>query len=205
MRWEFNDSREGGDDKMEITTRALWTLVHGMGFGALYLLACSGALVGLYQFTTSFQASESTLGRERFLRGYLIAMVVLAWAAVLSGAYVVYPWYRAVPPPGTVDLSMFPQRLLMTNAAAIGWHSVGMEWKEHVAWLAPISMTTVAFVFIRYGRGLRKHRQLRAAVLLFTLVSFMAAGVAGFFGAMIDKQAPVQGGSTIELSHGKAK
>ena len=29
---------------MEITTRALWTLIHGMGFGALYLLACSGAL-----------------------------------------------------------------------------------------------------------------------------------------------------------------
>jgi hypothetical protein len=27
---------------MEITTRALWTLIHGMGFGALYLLASSG-------------------------------------------------------------------------------------------------------------------------------------------------------------------
>jgi len=24
---------------MEITTRSLWTLIHGMGFGALYLLA----------------------------------------------------------------------------------------------------------------------------------------------------------------------
>ena len=33
--------------------RALWTLIHGMGFGALYLLACSGALMGLSQFTTS--------------------------------------------------------------------------------------------------------------------------------------------------------
>jgi hypothetical protein len=30
---------------MEITVRGLWTLIHGMGFGALYLLACSGALV----------------------------------------------------------------------------------------------------------------------------------------------------------------
>ena len=38
---------------MEITARALWTLIHGMGFGALYLLACSGALVELYRFTTS--------------------------------------------------------------------------------------------------------------------------------------------------------
>ncbi len=38
---------------MEITVRGLWTLIHGMGFGALYLLACSGALVELYRFTTS--------------------------------------------------------------------------------------------------------------------------------------------------------
>ena len=28
---------------MEITERSLWTMIHGMGFGALYLLACSGA------------------------------------------------------------------------------------------------------------------------------------------------------------------
>ena len=34
---------------MEITARGLWTLIHGMGFGALYLLACSGAIVELYR------------------------------------------------------------------------------------------------------------------------------------------------------------
>jgi hypothetical protein len=80
---------KGGSSKMEITARGLWTLIHGMGFGALYLLACSGALVELYRFTTS---SEFTVGQERFLRFYLITMVVLAWASVLIGAYVVYPW-----------------------------------------------------------------------------------------------------------------
>ena len=37
---------------MEITARSLWTMIHGMGFGALYLLACSGALVELRRFTT---------------------------------------------------------------------------------------------------------------------------------------------------------
>ncbi len=190
---------------MEITARALWTMIHGMGFGALYLLACSGALVGLYQFTTSFSPPEFTLGRERILRGYLIAMVVLAWAAVLSGAYVVYPWYRAAPPPGAPDLALFPQRLLMSRPFTVGWHSLGMEWKEHVAWLAPISITMVASVFIRYGRDLGKHRQLLAATLVFTVVSFVAAGLAGFLGAMIDKQAPVQGGTLIQLSAGEPK
>lgn len=34
---------------MEITTRSLWTLIHGMGFGALYLLGCSGVLVELWR------------------------------------------------------------------------------------------------------------------------------------------------------------
>jgi len=190
---------------MEITARGLWTLIHGMGFGALYLLACSGALAELYFFTTAPQASETAPNRERFLKVYLIAMVLLAWVAVLTGAYVVYPWYRAIPPAGSADLSMFPQRLLISSPTTIGWHSFGMEWKEHVAWFAPISITMVAFVVIRYGRGLRNHRQLRAAVLCFALVSFLAAGVAGLFGALIDKQAPVQGGHTIQPSAGGEK
>ena len=188
---------------MEITARALWTMIHGMGFGALYLLACSGALVELYRFTNSSPASSSTPTQERFLKVYLIAMVVLAWAAVLTGAYVIYPWYRAAAPPGTLDLSQFPQRLLMANPSTIGWHSLGMEWKEHVAWFAPISITMAAFVFIRYGRDLNNHKQLRAAVLGFAAVSFIAAGIAGFFGAMIDKYAPVQGGQTIQLTQGE--
>jgi hypothetical protein len=190
---------------MEITVRGLWTLIHGMGFGVLYLLACSGALVELYRFTTSSVPSEFTSGQERFLKFYLITMVVLAWIAVLTGAYVVYPWYRAAPPPGTGDLSMFPQRLLMSSPTTVGWHSLGMEWKEHIAWFAPISITMAAFVFIRYGRGLRDHRQLRAAVLCFVLASFVSAGVAGFFGAMINKNAPVQGGHTIQRSQGEEK
>jgi hypothetical protein len=190
---------------MEITVRGLWTLIHGMGFGALYLLACSGALVELYRFTTSSPPTEAASGQERFLKVYFLAMVVLAWAAVLTGAYVIYPWYRAAPPPGTTDLAMFPQRLLMASSTTIGWHSLGMEWKEHVAWFAPISITMVAFVFIRYGRDLKNHRQLRAAVLSFAVASFVAAGIAGFFGAMINKYAPVQGGHAIELSQGEEK
>ena len=190
---------------MEMSTHGLWTLIHGMGFGALYLLACSGALIDLYRITTGSSAPLATPAQERFLKIYLLAMVVLAWAAVLTGAYVVYPWYRAAPPPATANLALYPQRLLMSNPATSGWHSLGMEWKEHVAWLAPISITMAASVFLRYGRDLRNHRQLRSAVLCFTLVSFLAAGIAGLFGALINKQAPVQGGGTISLSVGDEK
>jgi len=189
---------------MEITARALWTMIHGMGFGALYLLACSGGLFELYRLTAA-SPSPSTPGQHRFLKIYLVTMAFLAWATVLTGAYVIYPWYRATPPPGTLDLSLFPQRLLMSNPATIGWHSLGMEWKEHVAWFAPISITVVAFIFLRYGRDLSNHKQLRSAVLAFAAASFLAAAIAGFFGAMLNKAAPVHGGPAIQVSSGESK
>jgi hypothetical protein len=188
---------------MEITTRALWTLIHGMGFGALYLFACSGALVELYRrYSPSAQATV-TSADERFLKIYLALMAVLAWLAVLTGTYIIYPWYRAAAPAGTVNLALFPQLLLKFSPATRDWHSIGMEWKEHVAWLVPISITMAAAVHARYGRNLRSLPELRATVLGFTLVSFLAAGVAGFFGAMLDKKAPVEGGPTITILHGE--
>jgi hypothetical protein len=188
---------------MEITIRSLVTLIHGMGFGALYLLACSGALVELYRRYKPDSMRPIEVEDEKFLGAYLVAMAVLAWLAVLSGTYVVYPWYRAVPPAGTASLAAFPQRLLMASPSTSAWHSIGMEWKEHVAWLVPISITMAAAVFIRHGRNLRRHPQLRNAVLGFVLVSFLAAGVAGFFGAMLNKYAPVEGGQNLQLIHGE--
>jgi hypothetical protein len=190
---------------MEITLRSFWTLVHGMGFGALYLLACSGAIFEIVRFSSPEHSRVASTGSFRFLRVYLIAMVFLAWAAVLTGAYVVYPWYRASVPPGTIDLAQYPQRFLLHNPATAGWHTLGMEWKEHVAWFAPISITMVAFVFLRYGRDLVRHKTLRMAVLGFTVASFVAAGIAGFFGAMINKYAPTQGGHVMTFSKGEEK
>ena len=141
---------------MEITERSLWTLIHGMGFGALYLLACSGALVELYRRYSPKAANPLAPGDDNFLKVYLVAMSVLAWLTVLTGAYIIYPWYRAAAPAGAVNLAAFPQRLLQSNPATSGWHSLGMEWKEHIAWLVPISITMAAAVVIRYGRDLRE-------------------------------------------------
>ncbi len=188
---------------MEITTRSLWTLIHGMGFGALYLMACSGALVALCRRYSPSVPDSVALQDDRFLKIYLVAMTVLAWVAVLTGTYVIYPWYRALPPTGTTALAAFPQQLLKSNPATISLHSLGMEWKEHVAWLVPISITAAAAVVFRYGQDLRNHPQLRAALLSFVTVSFLAAGIAGFFGAMLDKNAPVEGGQTIQIMHGE--
>jgi hypothetical membrane protein len=194
----------GGEDaSMEITTRSLWTLIHGMGFGGLYLLACSGALVETYRRYFSVAEIHVADGSGKFLRNYLIGMAVLAWLTVLSGAYVVYPWYRAIPPAGTSDLTAFPQMLLQSSPSTRAWHSVGMEWKEHVSWLAPIAITMAATVVGKYSGSLGRYPQLRTAVLCFVLVSLLAAAIAGVFGAEIEAHAPVMGGATIRLVHGE--
>jgi hypothetical protein len=172
-----------------------------MGFGGLYLLAGSGAIAEVWRRYSPATPGTVTAGDERFLRIYFIGMAALAWLAVLTGTYKVYPWYRATPPAGTTDLAAYPQRLLMSSPTTIGWHSIGMEWKEHVAWLAPIGITMAAVVFFRYGQSLKKEPALRNAVLGFVIASLFAAGVAGFFGAEIDDHAPVRGGATIRLMH----
>ena len=184
---------------MEVSMREVWTMVHGMGFGALYLLGCSAALVELWRRYTPGDMTPVRENDERFLGRWLMAMAMLAWATVLSGSYIVYPWYRAAPPGGTTNLTGFPQRLLLASQDTSAWHSIGMEWKEHVAWIVPIALTMAAAVFSVYGRNLRSKPELRAAVLGFVGVAFLAGSIAGFWGAMLNKRAPVTGGGEIHL------
>ncbi|TAM82392.1 MAG: hypothetical protein EPN41_15095, partial [Candidimonas sp.] len=83
-----------------------------------------------------------------------------------------------------------------------GWHSLGMEWKEHVAWIAPISMTMVAYIYAKYAKALATIGNLRRAVLVFVILAFFATGVAGAFGAFLNKYAPIRGGNTVHLMKG---
>ena len=188
---------------MEITTRDLVTVLHGMGFGALFMLAFSAAIAGVYRISGP-NAQKAMSDREHTVLIFaLVAMVVLAWLTVFSGAYWVYPWYRAVPPAGVTDLSEYPRRLLLSSGKTSEWHNVGMEWKEHVAWIAPIAITMVAYVIAKYGRSLAQHSGMRSAVLTFVVAAFVATGVAGAFGAFLNKYAPVRGGSAIVLMKGE--
>jgi hypothetical protein len=119
-------------------------------------------------------------------------MALVAWATVITGTYIVYPWYRAKPPTGTVDLTHFPRSLILSNPATQGWHNFGMEWKEHVGWLAPIAATVVAFAVTYYGPTLAQRVGERRAITIFFVVSFCAAAAAGLFGALLNKVAPIR-------------
>jgi hypothetical protein len=184
---------------MEITFRDAVTVMHGMAFGGPLLLTFSGAGIALYAICAPAGSWTPAARENRFLGWYFSAMAALAWLTVFAGAYLVYPWYRARPPAGATDLSGYPQRLLMSNPATTGWHDIGMEWKEHLAWFAPLCLTAVAYIFLRYGAQLSRYRDMRNAVIGLVALAFFAAATAGFFGAMLNQNAPVRGGANIIL------
>ncbi len=176
---------------MALSGRELWTVLHGMIFGALFLLAFAGGLAGLYSLRPELVTVEGIRERMHRLLAGTWLMALIAWVTVISGSYIVYPWYRATP-AGGAPLSQFPRSFILSDPTTKGWHNFGMEWKEHVGWFAPILATAVAFVVAYYGPQLARESKLRKALLWMFAVACVAAGVAGLFGAFINKVAPIR-------------
>jgi hypothetical protein len=170
---------------MHLSDRETWTVIHGMVLGAAFLLAFGGGLAGLYSLKPGLVTAEGIRERTRRLIAGTWVMAVVAWATVITGTWIVYPWYRS----SAVDS---PRSLLLADPDTKSWHTFGMEWKEHIAWIAPILATAVAFVVTYYGPRLIRRQGLRRAVLVMFVVAFAAAGVAGIFGAFINKVAPIR-------------
>lgn len=175
---------------MTLSIREFWTASHGMILGALFLLAFAGGLAGLYSLRPEYLTKAGLHERLGRLKWGTAGMAVIAWLTVISGTLIVYPWYRAKAPEGA-DLTQFPRSMLKANEALSAWHTFGMEWKEHIAWFAPILATVVAFVVWKYGPALAENNQLRRALIVLFILAFAAAGIAGLFGALITKVAPV--------------
>lgn len=170
----------------------LWTTVHGMVFGFIFLLGFAGALIGVYMMKAEWLTTEGANVNVNRLRIFLWLLAAAVWAAIITGTYVAYPLYRAVPPEGLADLKNFPRYLLLANESTAFWHKFGMEWKEHVAFISPMAATVVAFVVQYYGAALAKKPEIRRWVMIFFTVAFFAASVAGIFGAFITKAAPIR-------------
>ncbi|MBI2859680.1 MAG: hypothetical protein HYX90_11445 [Chloroflexi bacterium] len=176
---------------MALSERELWAVIHGLIFGSVFLLAFAGGLAGLWSLRPEWVTPAGIQERMYRLIAGTWVMALVAWVTVFFGTYVVYVWYRAAPPKGA-DLAKYPRSYLLADESRSGWHTFGMEWKEHVAWIAPIVATAVAFVVVRYGTRLAHEHKIRNAVTVLFVVAFLAAAVAGLFGAFITKAAPVR-------------
>src|SRR5947208_1609270 len=87
---------------VEISARESWTVLHGMIFGAVFLLAFAGGLAGLYSLRPQWVTVEGIEERMTRMKAGLWTMAVIAWATVISGTFIVYPWFRAPAPKGAI-------------------------------------------------------------------------------------------------------
>jgi hypothetical protein len=174
-----------------MTTREFLTLFHGMILGFLFLLALAGGLASLYSLRRGLVTASGLKERLFRLKASTWLTAIFAWLLVITGTYIIYPWYRAPAPEGA-DLSLYPRSFLRASETLSGLHTFAMEWKEHIAWFAPILATVVAYLAIRYGPELAKNSQLRRIAIVLLVISFAMAGLAGVFGAVISNAAPVR-------------
>jgi len=139
--------------------------------------------------------------------GRLIAgttvMAGLVWATVLTGTWLVYPWYReklageefagcqGLEVPGD---TCSPRDFLLSNVSGDtqDWHKFGMEWKEHIAWFSPLLATVAMFLVLYYRRGLMRNHTARWITIGVFVLAFVTAAIPGVFGALITKAAPVR-------------
>jgi len=169
---------------MHFTYREWWTLIHGMVLGAVFLLAFAGGLAGLWSLKANLVTPEGVVERMRRLKVGVVAMAVAAWGTVITGTWIVYPWYREdVPESARSQLLADPDRM--------DWHKFGMEWKEHIAWISPMLATVVAFIVLYYGTNLIRHDRVRKTAITLFVLAFAFAAVAGALGAFITKVEPV--------------
>jgi hypothetical protein len=164
-----------------MSSREFWVTAHGMVFGGIFLLVFSAALFALCGLKQTYLSAAGLRDRLTTLRICTSVMAILAWLTSISGSYIVYPWYRKAPPPGA-DLTLYPQAFLKAYLHLQQWHFFGMEWKEHIAWLAPIAATSVAYIIWRYGALLASDARLRRAVIAMYSTAFAAGAVAGGVG-----------------------
>jgi hypothetical protein len=170
---------------MDLTYKEWWGIVHGMVFGAVFLLAFAGGLAELHSLRPAAETPAGLRDATHRIGIGVTTMAVAAWATVVSGTWVVYPWYRD---PAAAS----PRSTLLADPGTADWHTFAMEWKEHVAWLSPLLATAVAFLVLYYGRSLAANPRLRRIAMAMFVAAFSAAAVAGALGALITKAAPVQ-------------
>jgi hypothetical protein len=115
----------------------------------------------------------------------------LLWLTVIVGTYVIFPPYRATPPPGVTDLSEFPRALVLASPTTAWLHSFAMESKEHMPWIAAMLTTAVAFVAARYRSRVLQNPALRRLAITLLAFAFALVAFVSVMGVFVNKVAPL--------------
>jgi hypothetical protein len=169
---------------MDLSTREFWALIHGLILGGLFLVAFAGALASLYSLRPGLVTPEGIRERTRRLTIGMTTMATVAWLTVITGTWIVYPWYREEIPESA-------KSQLLADPNLADWHEFAMEWKEHIAWIAPLLATAAAFIVLYYRADLIHNRTARLLAIWLFVAAFAIAAIAGILGALITKNASV--------------
>jgi hypothetical protein len=169
---------------MDLSTREFWALIHGLILGGGFLLAFAGGLAGLYSLKPELVTEVGIRERTRRLVAGTTAMATIAWVTVITGTWIVYPWYREESPTAA-------KSVLLASPDTSNWHEFGMEWKEHIAWMAPMLATAAAFIVFYYRADLIRNQTARKVAMGLLVAAFAVAAITGILGALITKNASV--------------
>ena len=180
---------------MEITLfsgRSLWTMIHGIVLSGGALTGLAIALFSLVVMRPDPDLPGITARQSRAIAYVMALSAILLWLAVIVGAYVVFPAYRATPPAGVASLTDYPRAMLLADPGTAWLHSFAMECKEHMPWIAAMLTTAAAFVGVRYRSTLLSESSLRGMVTALVSVSLVLSAFIGLLGIFVNKAAPVQ-------------
>jgi hypothetical protein len=169
---------------MRITNHEAFAMVHGMLLGGGFLLAFSGGLLALHGLRIELLTPEGVGDRIRQLKLGTSVMALMAWLTVLTGTWVILPWYRASTPDS-------PKSLLLADPDTARWHTFADVWKTHLAWTSPLLATAAAFLVVYFGRSLARDATARRLVLVLFLGAFAVASISALIGSLVTRAAPI--------------
>jgi len=175
---------------MLFSDRSLLTMFHGLVLsgGALALLVTALLLL---RILAAPEGAAIPPRQSNGFAGVSIAAAVFLWMAVLGGAYIVFPMYRATPPEGVASLADYPRALLMASESTRWLHAFAMEIKEHVPWIAAMLATAAAFIARRHRATLLANSAQRQLTAILLTISVLLASFAGLLGVLVNKVAPL--------------
>ena len=175
---------------MLFSERSIWTMVHGIALGGAALLGLAAALFYLYAVRPTEQPAVDPTEPRAFV-ALTVFTAAMLWLTVILGTYIIFPPYRAAPPPGTTDLSAFPRALVLANPSTAWLHAFAMEAKEHMPWIASMLTTAVAFIAVRYRRTALMTPAVRRLSFTLLAVSFAIVAFVSLLGVFVNKIAPL--------------